>query len=429
MAGRLERQGGRRHRWLQRHRPRDGATVRAGGGPGRHRRPRRGQRGSGSRTRSTACSWHCDVTDAGAGRATVPHGEGALRQRRRRVQQRGDLTARRRLDPHHGPRGLAPGPGGQPHQRLPLLQGGPALHARAGQGVDHQHRVVRGRDGRRDVARSPTPPARAACCRCHASWACSSPARGCGSTRSAPGRSTPRCCRSCSPRTPSGPRAGWCTSRSAGSPSPRRSPTPCCSSPATSPASSPPRLPGRRRHLRRLRHPALSEGAPCQRPVIGITCYVEPASRGDWVDQPSALLPYDYVRHVEQAGAIALLVPPRADADEDLARAVLDRLDGLILAGGADVAPGRYGATPHPSVQEPRPDRDALELALAAAVTRGGAPGPGHLPRHAGDGGRGRRRPRAARARPGGPRPALARVRGSTGRIRCAPSPARGWPG
>ena len=110
------------------------------------------------------------------------------------------------------------------------------------------------------------------------------------------------------------------------------------------------------------------------RPVIGITCYVERASRGDWVDQPSALLPYDYVRHVEQAGAIALLVPPRADADEDLARAVLDRLDGLILAGGADVAPSRYGATPHPRVQEPRPDRDALELALAAASRAVGLP-------------------------------------------------------
>ena len=110
------------------------------------------------------------------------------------------------------------------------------------------------------------------------------------------------------------------------------------------------------------------------RPVIGITCYVERATRGDWVDQPSALLPYDYVRHVERAGGIALLVPPRADADEDLARAVLGRLDGLILAGGADVAPGRYHATPDPSVQEPRPDRDALELALAAASRAEGLP-------------------------------------------------------
>ena len=110
------------------------------------------------------------------------------------------------------------------------------------------------------------------------------------------------------------------------------------------------------------------------RPVIGITCYVERASRGDWTDQPTALLPHDYVRHVERAGAIALLVPPRVDADEELAAALVQRLDGLILAGGADVQPSRYDAAPHPRVQEARPERDALELALAAASHRAGLP-------------------------------------------------------
>ncbi len=110
------------------------------------------------------------------------------------------------------------------------------------------------------------------------------------------------------------------------------------------------------------------------RPVIGITCYVERASRGDWTDQPTALLPHDYVRHVERAGAIALLVPPRVDADEDLAAALVQRLDGLILAGGADVEPSRYDAAPHPRLQEARPERDALELALAAASYRAGLP-------------------------------------------------------
>ncbi len=106
------------------------------------------------------------------------------------------------------------------------------------------------------------------------------------------------------------------------------------------------------------------------RPVIGITCYVEPASRGGWTDVPSALLPHRYVESVERAGGIALLVPPRLDADDAMARAVLDRLDGLVLAGGADVEPHRYGADPHPRIQDGRPDRDAFELALAR-VSRG----------------------------------------------------------
>ena len=64
----------------------------------------------------------------------------------------GHLPARRRLHPHHRTRRVAPGPGGQPHLRLPVLQGRPALHAAAGQGLHHQHRVLRRGDGRRHLA-------------------------------------------------------------------------------------------------------------------------------------------------------------------------------------------------------------------------------------------------------------------------------------
>ena len=101
------------------------------------------------------------------------------------------------------------------------------------------------------------------------------------------------------------------------------------------------------------------------RPIIGITCYVEQAVRGVWASMAHALLPYEYVTKIERAGGIAVLIPPRVDADAEMARAVLSRLDGLMLAGGVDVEPQRYGAQQHPSVQEARPDRDALELALA----------------------------------------------------------------
>lgn len=94
-------------------------------------------------------------------------------------------------------------------------------------------------------------------------------------------------------------------------------------------------------------------------PVVGITCYVEPASWGVWRDVPAALLPYSYVRHVQQAGGAPVLVPPGADAAD-----VVPRLDALILAGGPDVDPARYGETSHPAVQAPRPDRDETEIAL-----------------------------------------------------------------
>lgn len=104
------------------------------------------------------------------------------------------------------------------------------------------------------------------------------------------------------------------------------------------------------------------------RPVIGITTYVEPASWGVWRDVPAALTPFAYVRQVAAAGGLPLLVPPlpEGSSERDVSD-LLGRLDGLILSGGSDVEPARYGAEPHPSVQAPRPDRDDSELTLARA--------------------------------------------------------------
>jgi putative glutamine amidotransferase len=96
------------------------------------------------------------------------------------------------------------------------------------------------------------------------------------------------------------------------------------------------------------------------RPVVGITCYVEPARWGPW-DARAALLPYTYVAAVTAAGGRAVVLPPDPDAD------VLTRLDALVLAGGADVGAARYGARPHPRTVD-RPERDDGELALAAAA-------------------------------------------------------------
>lgn len=102
------------------------------------------------------------------------------------------------------------------------------------------------------------------------------------------------------------------------------------------------------------------------RPVIGITSYVEPASWGNWRDVPAAIVPLAYVRHVGAAGGLAVCVPPLPeDATEDGARAILSRLDGLIIAGGVDIEPSRYRHDAHPLAQPPRPDRDGSELLLA----------------------------------------------------------------
>lgn len=110
------------------------------------------------------------------------------------------------------------------------------------------------------------------------------------------------------------------------------------------------------------------------RPVVGLTCYVEPVTRGPWRDQPSATVPHAYVEKLEHAGALVLVIPPRADGDAAVAHEVLARLDALVIAGGADVDPARYAQDRHPSVQDPRADRDAMELALAVAAADTGLP-------------------------------------------------------
>jgi putative glutamine amidotransferase len=104
------------------------------------------------------------------------------------------------------------------------------------------------------------------------------------------------------------------------------------------------------------------------RPLIGLTAYAEPASWGVWSGLSATLLPASYSAHIYAAGGQPVLVPPYEDMDDADAEALVRRLDGLVLTGGVDVEPARYGADRHPSVQASRPDRDAMELLLTAAA-------------------------------------------------------------
>jgi putative glutamine amidotransferase len=100
-----------------------------------------------------------------------------------------------------------------------------------------------------------------------------------------------------------------------------------------------------------------------RRPVIGICTYLDEVRWGVWQDR-AAMVPSGYVAAVQRAGGIAVLLPPDPVATED-PDPVLDLLDGLVLAGGVDVAPDAYGADPHPATDPPNEERDAFELALA----------------------------------------------------------------
>lgn len=105
---------------------------------------------------------------------------------------------------------------------------------------------------------------------------------------------------------------------------------------------------------------------PGSAPVIGLTTYLEQAQTGVW-DVPAAFLPQVYFEAVTKAGGIAVLLPPQP-VNTEIAERILDGLDGLIITGGKDVDPARYGQTPHSATDDPRRDRDAFEDALVTAA-------------------------------------------------------------
>jgi putative glutamine amidotransferase len=100
-----------------------------------------------------------------------------------------------------------------------------------------------------------------------------------------------------------------------------------------------------------------------RRPVIGICSGLERARWSVW-DDAAFLTPRGYVDAVNRAGGLALLLPSDAQLEERPDE-VLDLLDGLILAGGADIDPATYGAEPHEQTVGIVPERDSFEIALA----------------------------------------------------------------
>jgi putative glutamine amidotransferase len=107
------------------------------------------------------------------------------------------------------------------------------------------------------------------------------------------------------------------------------------------------------------------------KPLIGMTGRRWPAS---WLSAnvPKAMheLKFDlhfsdYPASVAAAGGLPVELTRDADVE-----GVLARLDGLILSGGADVEPSRYGHEPDESLGSIEPDRDEWELALLREARR-----------------------------------------------------------
>jgi putative glutamine amidotransferase len=107
------------------------------------------------------------------------------------------------------------------------------------------------------------------------------------------------------------------------------------------------------------------------RPLIGVSTYLEAGARWGVWELEAALLPVGYPRLVQRSGGLAAMLPPD---EPEQAAATVARLDALVIAGGPDVDPARYGAARDPRTGPPAHARDTWELALIDAALSAGVP-------------------------------------------------------
>jgi putative glutamine amidotransferase len=108
------------------------------------------------------------------------------------------------------------------------------------------------------------------------------------------------------------------------------------------------------------------------KPLIGITTYRQEATTGVWSGE-FAMIPGEYVRGVEEAGGIGVLVHPQS-LNEEEARRIVSSLDGLMLCGRRDIEPSRYGAKALVTTESPDTLRDHTEDMLLGAAIELGVP-------------------------------------------------------
>ncbi|MDZ7752208.1 MAG: gamma-glutamyl-gamma-aminobutyrate hydrolase family protein [Gammaproteobacteria bacterium] len=92
-----------------------------------------------------------------------------------------------------------------------------------------------------------------------------------------------------------------------------------------------------------------------QVPLIGVTAANDPAVPGHYI------LRWDYVRGVEAAGGIAVILAPTRPSR---LAPILDRLDAVVLSGGLDVSPQMYGGGDHITIHGSSLERDEFEAEL-----------------------------------------------------------------
>jgi putative glutamine amidotransferase len=98
------------------------------------------------------------------------------------------------------------------------------------------------------------------------------------------------------------------------------------------------------------------------KPLIGLTTQPHSSGAFDQPDQNVQGVFKTYIDAVIGAGGLPVLIPLSLHGDD--LRAAYERLDGVLLPGGGDLAPGHFGEAPHPKLGEVDTERDRVELEL-----------------------------------------------------------------
>ena len=106
---------------------------------------------------------------------------------------------------------------------------------------------------------------------------------------------------------------------------------------------------------------------PSNRPLVAVTGV--PITAGGVLGwrQGATAVPAAYLQALERAGADSAVLMPSAVDEKEAARR-LSRFDGLVVVGGGDVDPARYGAEAHPEVAHVNADRDGFEIPMLRAA-------------------------------------------------------------
>lgn len=106
----------------------------------------------------------------------------------------------------------------------------------------------------------------------------------------------------------------------------------------------------------------MSKKDTVSQPIIGISASLLTIESGCFMGRERAFVGDDYVKAIEQAGGISIVLPI-VESDETMRRHI-DLIDGLLLSGGQDVNPHHYGEEPSQLLGAVSLKRDAYELGL-----------------------------------------------------------------